>query len=83
MDRICLACSKHAADTIEKYPALCRSCLARAGQDIIPGAHVICENAQNCSGIVDHFADEMIVVVRTSDGGEAWVPRVELVRVVG
>ena len=82
MYRICLACSKQPAATIEKYPALCRSCLARVGQNITPGATVICETAHNCSGIVDRLADEMLVVVRTSDGGEAWVPRVELVRVV-
>ena len=82
MKRICLACNKRDADTLPEYPALCTSCMNRAGDDIEPGANVICEVDESCSGIVDRLADEMLVVVRTSDGGEAWVPRVELVRVL-
>lgn len=83
MDRLCLACQKNIADTLPKYPALCSPCMSRAGKQIEPGVRVVCEVDAACSGIVERMADEMITVVRTSDGDEAWVPRVELVRVVG
>ncbi len=82
MERICLACQKNAADTLPEFPALCVPCLNRAGKQIVPGARVVCEIDASCSGMVERLADEMIIVVRTSDGDEAWVPRVELVRVL-
>lgn len=83
MNRTCPACHQRDADTLHEYPALCTPCFKRAGNDIEPGASVICEIDHGCSGIVDRLADEMIVVVRNPDGHEAWVPRVELVRVLG
>jgi hypothetical protein len=61
-------------------PALCSDCLKRVGDDIVPGCPVVCTMANDCDGIVDRLEDGL-VVVRTGDGGEAWLPLQELVRV--
>jgi len=62
------------------YPALCSDCLKRVGDDIEPGCPVVCTMANDCGGFVDRLEDGL-VVVRTGDGGEAWLPLQELVRV--
>jgi hypothetical protein len=82
MNRTCLACHQRDADTLPEYPALCIPCLERVGENIEPGASVICVNDDGCSGIVERLTDEMLAIVRTRDGGKAWVPQVDLVRVV-
>jgi hypothetical protein len=77
----CLACGLYPADTIEEVPPLCALCLERAGDEIEPGARVICTVDNSCSGIIDRLEnDDQLAVVRTNDGGEAWIPIQELVR---
>jgi hypothetical protein len=80
----CLACGARPAviPTNPKWPALCAPCLGRAGDDIGPGARVLCTVSNGCSGTVDRLVDDdQLVVVRTEDGKEAWVPIQEMVRV--
>ncbi len=82
MSRPCLACGRRPAATTPEWPALCASCLDRTGERIRPGARVICTVDDGCSGTVDRLVDDgQLVVVRTEDGQEAWVPVCELVRV--
>ena len=81
MDRICLGCKSDEVATVEEFPALCAPCMARIGDGIEPGAQVICEVDDSCSGEVKFMADEELAVIETRDGCEAWVPVVELVRV--
>jgi hypothetical protein len=65
-----------------KYPALCSACLELVGDDIAPGCPVVCTTANDCGGMVDRLEDDgQMVVVRTCDGGEAWLPIQEVVRV--
>jgi hypothetical protein len=80
MSRKCLACGRRPAATTPQWPALCASCLNRAGQRIGPGARVICEVDDGCSGIVNRIEDGLAVVT-TNDGQEAWVPIQEMIRV--
>ena len=82
MEPQCLACGRHPAATTDEWPALCESCLERTGDEIEPGARVICTVDNNCSGIVERMENyDQLAVVRTNDGGEAWIPIQELVRV--
>ncbi len=84
MSRQCLACGVHPAITTPEWPALCAACLNRAGDDIRAEAQVVCTVDHGCSGIVDRLVDDdQLVVVRTHDGKEAWVPIQEMVRVTG
>jgi len=84
MSEQCLACGGQPVATTEEWPALCESCLERVGDEIEPGARVICTVDHGCSGVVDRLEnDDQLVVVRTDDGGEAWVPIQETVRVAG
>lgn len=84
MSRKCLACGRRPAATTPEWPALCSSCLNRAGERIKPGARVVCEVDDGCSGTVDRLVDDgQIVVVKTASGQEAWVPIQELVRIIG
>jgi hypothetical protein len=80
MSRKCLACGRRPAATTPEWPALCSSCLNRTGERIKPGARVICEIDDGCSGTIDRIKDGLAVVT-TNDGKEAWVPIPELVRV--
>ncbi len=81
MPRKCLACGRRPATTLPEWLALCTSCLNRTGERIKPGARVVCEVDEIFSGTVERFADDgTLAVVRTGDGGEAWVPIQELVR---
>jgi len=84
MSERCLACGRHPSATTEEWPALCASCLARVGDEIEVGASVICTVDHGCSGVVDRLENyDQLAVVRTNDGGEAWVPILEMVRVAG
>jgi hypothetical protein len=84
MSRQCLACGSRPAETTPEWPALCASCLDRAGKRIQTGIRVICTVDHGCSGSVDRLVDDdQLVVVRTADGQEAWVPIQELVLVTG
>jgi len=80
MSRQCLACGQRPVATTPDWPALCASCLKRTGQFITPGARVICEIDDACSGTV-HRLENDLAVVTTNDGKEAWVPIPELVAV--
>ena len=80
MSRKCLACSRCSAATTPEWPALCASCLDRAGARIKPGARVVCEVDDACSGTVNRIEDGLAVVI-TNDGKEAWVPIPELIAV--
>ncbi len=54
----------------------------RVGEPVQPGDRVICEVDHGCSGIVDYLVDDgQLAVVRTDDGGEAWLPIQQIVRV--
>jgi class 3 adenylate cyclase len=58
--------------------------LYRSGERIKPRVRVICTEADDCGGTVERLEhDGFLAVVRTDDGGEAWVPVCELVRVAG
>jgi hypothetical protein len=80
MSRHCLACGHRSVATTPEWPALCAACLDRAGKRIKPGARVICEVADGCSGTVNRIEDGLAVVT-TNDGQEAWVPIPELIAV--
>lgn len=80
MSRRCTACGRRPAATTPEWPALCQPCLDRAGEKIKPGARVICEVDDGCSGTVDRIEDGLAVVA-TADGKEAWVPIPELITV--
>jgi hypothetical protein len=80
MSRECIACGQRPATTLPEWPALCASCLDRTGESISPGALVICEVDHECSGTVSRIEDILAVVI-TNDGKEAWVPIPELVAV--
>jgi hypothetical protein len=82
----CVACGRHPSESVDEpaIPPLCRSCWDGAGEQIVVGAHVVCTADDSCNGIVDRFEDDLtIAVVRADDGNEAWVPTIELVRVIG
>ena len=82
--RNCLACGARPAATTPEWPALCERCLDRAGEEIEPGAPVVCTASGGCGGRVDRLEnDGFMAVVRTDDGQDAWVPACELVRVTG
>jgi len=84
MAEACLACGTNPAATTDEWPALCETCLERAGEEIEPGSRVICTVDHGCSGVVDRLENyDQLAVVRTNDGGEAWVPIPEMVRVAG
>jgi hypothetical protein len=84
MERQCLACGKRPAATTPEWPVLCAPCLDRAGEQVEPGARVICTVDHACSGTVDRLVDDgQLVVVKTADGQEAWVPIQEMVWVAG
>jgi hypothetical protein len=82
----CVACGRHPSESVDDpgIPPLCRSCWDGAGQQIEVGANVVCTSDDSCNGIVDRFEDDRsIAVVRAGDGNEAWLPTIELVRVIG
>jgi hypothetical protein len=82
----CVACTKRPSDSVDEpgIPPLCRSCWQRQGRRITEGANVVCISGDSCNGTVERFEDGgTLAVVRTSDGGEAWVPVIELVRTIG
>lgn len=84
--KTCVACSQRPSESVDEpgIPQLCRSCWQRQGQRIGVGANVVCISGDSCNGTVERFEDGgTLVVVRTSDGVEAWVPVIELVRVIG
>jgi hypothetical protein len=84
MSRTCLACGRRPAATTEEWPALCEPCLDRSGERIEPGIDVVCTVSDGRGGTVERLEnDGFLAVVRTDDGGEAWVPVCELVRVTG
>jgi hypothetical protein len=73
---------RETAITTDDFPASCPSCLDRGGERVAPGDRVICSVDHGCSGTVDRLEDDdQLVVVRTTDGKEAWVPHQELVPV--
>lgn len=80
MSRKCIACGRRPADTLPEYPALCLTCLDRAGERIQPAARVVCHVDESCSGTVKQM-DGDLAVVTTNDGEDAWLPRQELIRV--
>ena len=82
----CVACGRHPSESVDEtgIPPLCRSCWDRAGKQIEVGANVVCTADESCSGTVERFADGgTLAIVRAADGQEAWLPVVELVRVIG
>ena len=81
-NRKCLACGIRPAATEEDWPALCEPCLDRAGEPVKPGARVVGVVDGACSGTVDRIEDSDLVVVRTIEGGEEWVPVADIVAVV-
>lgn len=78
----CIACG--AADSIsideDGVPPLCGLCWNRAGEQIDPGAAVICTvDHPGCSGIVRSLVDDYLAIVETYDGRDAHVPFADLV----
>ena len=81
-ERKCLACGIRPAATDEDWPAICEECLDRAGEPVEPRARVVCVVDGGLSGILDRIEDDL-VVVRTIEGEEAWLPQADVVAVLG
>lgn len=85
MSTKCIACRKRNSTSVDEpgIPPLCNECWGRTGdRDVRVGAKVVCTAHVEYNGTIRCMDDsDFIAIVKTDDGGEAWIPVAELVAV--